>query len=286
MANWITSLNLNDNLYISQLSLPGAHDAATEKLSIGKCQDKDLAGLWDAGVRVFDLRPTDGNGCPINHGVLSTGINLTQALTTITGRLQSNPQEFAIVLMRNENDNGSTDNWKTRVTSIMSSFSSYVIPFNNNLRLGDVRGKVIVLSRDYYSDGYTIGGWGGDAQIYEVFPNGDGAFRFHVQDYYEVKNTTSKQNVIKSLLDEARSQTSPNFMFINHTSGYFPGSFFGLDDDIPGNASSSNKCALDYINAHPGRTGIIMMDYAGSSSYYGADLCNAIIHKFPNSYVI
>ena len=205
-ANWITSFNLNDNLYISQLSLPGAHDAATETLSIGKCQDKDLAGLWDAGVRVFDLRPTDGNGCPIYHGVLSTGINLTQALTTITGRLQSNPQEFAIVLMRNENDKGSTDNWKTRVTSVMNSFSSYVIPFNNNLRLGDVRGKVIVLSRDYFADGYTIGGWGGEPQIYEVLPNGDGAFRFHVQDYYEVKNATTKQNVIKSLLDEARTR--------------------------------------------------------------------------------
>ncbi len=36
--NWITTLNLNDNLYISQLSLPGAHDAATATLSSsGKC---------------------------------------------------------------------------------------------------------------------------------------------------------------------------------------------------------------------------------------------------------
>ena len=276
-ANWITGLNLNDNVYISQLSLPGAHDAATKSLAIGKCQDKDLAGLWDAGVRVFDLRPTDGDGCPINHGILSTGINLTQALTTITGRLQANPQEFAIVLMRNENGDGSTDNWKTRVTAIMNGFSSYVIPFNNNLRVGDVRGKVVILSRDYFADGYTIGGWGDEAQVYEVFPNGDGAFRFHVQDYYEVKNTTSKQNVIKSLLDEARTQTSPNFMFINHTSGYIPGLIPGLSDDITGNANSSNKCALDYINANPGRTGIIMMDYAGSDSYYGADLCDAII---------
>ncbi|MBO7140081.1 MAG: hypothetical protein J6W19_05860 [Prevotella sp.] len=276
MANWITSLNLNDNLYISQLSLPGAHDAATETLSIGKCQDKDLAGLWDAGVRVFDLRPTDGNGCPIYHGVLSTGINLTQALTTITGRLQSNPQEFAIVLMRNENDNGITDNWKSRVTSIMSSFSSYVIPFNNNLRLGDVRGKVIVLSRDYFADGYTIAGWGDKTTRDVVWANDNDAFRFVVQDYYQVgSNATTKENAIKSLLDEARSQTSPNFMFINHTSGY-SGSL-GINSNINSNANSSNKCALDYINAHPGRTGIIMMDYAGSSSYYGADLCDAII---------
>ena len=272
-ANWITSLN--DNLYISQLSLPGAHDAATKGVSVGECQTITLEQLWDAGVRVFDLRPTDANNCPIYHGSLSTGINLTQALTTITGRLQSNNQEFAIILMRNENDNGSTDNWKSRVTAIMNNFSSYVKPFNNNLRLGDVRGKVVVLSRDYFADGYTIGGWGGDPQIYEVFPNDDGAFRFHVQDYYKVGNSTSKQNVIKSLLDEARTQTSPNFMFINHTSGY--SGLVSTNSNISSNAKTMNKCALDYINANPGRTGIIMMDHAGSSSNYGADLCNAII---------
>ena len=276
--NWITALNLNDNIYISQMSLPGAHDAATKGVSIGECQTLNLEGLWDAGVRVFDLRPTDANNCPIYHGSLSTGINLTQALTTITGRLATYPNEFAIVLMRNENDNGSTDNWKSRVTAIMNNYSSYVIPFNNNLRYQDVRGKVVVLSRDYFADGYTIGGWGDAAEIYEVFPNGDGAFRFHVQDYYKVGNSTSKQNVIKALLDEARTQTSPNFMFINHTSGYEP-NWLGIGDNnaIKTNASKTNKCALDYINANPGRTGIIMMDHAGTSGYYGADLCNAII---------
>lgn len=276
--NWITTLNLSDNIYISQMSLPGAHDAATKDVSIGECQTLNLEGLWDAGVRVFDLRPTDANNCPIYHGSLSTGINLTQALTTITGRIATYPNEFAIILMRNENDKGSTDNWKNRVTAIINNFSSYVIPFNNNLRYQDVRGKVVVLSRDYFADGYTIGGWGDAAEIYEAWPNGDGAFRFRVQDYYKVGNSTSKQNVIKALLDEARTQTSPNFMFINHTSGYEP-NWLGIGDNnaIKTNASKTNKCALDYINANPGRTGIIMMDHAGTSGYYGADLCNAII---------
>lgn len=278
--NWITTLNLNDNLYISQLSLPGAHDAATKGVSIGECQTITIEQLWDAGIRVFDLRPTDAANCPIYHGALSTGVNLTQALTNITGRLHSYPNDFAIILMRNENDNGSTDNWKTRVTAIMSNFSDYVIPFNNNLRLGDVRGKVVVLSRDYFADGYSIGGWGGDATIYEVYPNNDGAFRFHVQDYYEVKNATSKQNVIKSLLDEARIQTSPNFMYINYTSGYEP-NWLGIGDNeaIRTNAKKTNKCALDYINDNPGRTGIIMMDHAGSSTYYGPELVSAIISQ-------
>ena len=123
--NWITTLNLNDNLYISQLSLPGAHDAATGTLSSsGKCQTLSLTGLWDAGVRVFDLRPTDDTNCPIYHGAgltgSNTGITLTDALNDITGKLNTYPREFAIILMRNENDKGSTDNWKSRVGAILA----------------------------------------------------------------------------------------------------------------------------------------------------------------------
>ena len=123
-AQWMN--NLNDNIFISQMSLPGAHDAATKSLSIGKCQDKDIAGLWDAGVRVFDLRPTDsGNDCTINHGILSTGVTLRAALTTITGKLSTNDTEFAIVLMRKE-DGG--DTWATKVANVISQFSN-VMPF-------------------------------------------------------------------------------------------------------------------------------------------------------------
>lgn len=285
-SSWMSSLN--DNLYISQLSIPGTHDAGTGEgfsgLSAiaaafgGKCQSKGLAAQWDAGVRCFDIRPTDAENCPINHGSLQTNINLTQALTTITGRLQSYPNEFAIILMRNESDGGSTDNWKNRVGAILNNFSSYVIPFSHNLRLQDVRGKVIVLSRDAISNGYNLGAWSDNTTRSVVWANGSDAFRFVVQDKYEVgSDATTKQNAIKALLDEARTQTSPNFIFINHTSGYSGST--GTNSNINSNAKSSNKCAYDYITANPGRTGIIMMDFAGdnSSSYYGADLCDAII---------
>lgn len=285
--NWITTLNLNDNIYISQMSLPGTHDAATgegfSSLSAigatisGKCQSIGLAAQWDAGVRVFDLRPTEDNNCPINHGILQTKINLRDALTTITGRLATYPNEFAIVLMRNESDNGSSENWKNRVNAVLNDFSSYLIPFSNNLRLQDVRGKIIILSRDYFADGYTIGGWGDKTTRGVVWANGNDAFRFVVQDYYEVTDANTKKNSIKDLLAEARTQTSPNFMFVNHTSGYSGST--GTNGNISSNAKAMNKYALDEINATPGRTGIILMDFAGTNSdnYYGLDLCNAII---------
>ena len=55
--NWMASLP--DNVYISQILIPGAHDAATSgmTLSINKTQSKTISEQWDAGVRAFDLRP-------------------------------------------------------------------------------------------------------------------------------------------------------------------------------------------------------------------------------------
>ena len=273
---------LNDLYFVSQLSLPGAHDAATGHgfsgidaivgaLS-GKCQDLKIDAQWDAGVRVFDLRPTDADGSPICHGSLTTNINLSEALTIIKGRLSSYPSECAIVIMRNENNGGSTDNWKSRITAVMNNFSDVVVPFNPNLRLGSVRGKILVLSRDYFADGLTISGWGHALNYVDASANG---VSFRVQDYYEVTNADGKSAAITDLLAQARSNTSRNRVFINHTSGYTGST--GTNSAISSNANTCNTLALNTINDNPGPTGIVMMDFAGSSSNNGANLVNAII---------
>ena len=48
------------------------------------------------------------------------------------------------------------------------------------------------------------------------------------------------------------------------------------------NASTSNAIALNTINANPGPTGVVLMDFAGSNSYNGANLVNAIIAQNSN----
>lgn len=270
LEQWMSGLN--DNIYISQMSLPGAHDAAAKGILSGNCQDKDIAGLWDAGVRVFDLRPTDsGNDCTINHGILSTGVTLREALEAITGRLSANGTEFAIILMRKESGG---DTWASKVSTVINSFSSYVMPFSPNLRLGDVRGKVLILSRDYFADNYTIDYWADNTARDVKSANG---VDFVVQDDYEVDNASAKSTAITNLLTEARTNNSNFRMFINHTSGYTGST--GTDSNIKSNANTSNTLALNTINDNPGPTGIILMDYAGSSSYNGATLVSKIIEQ-------
>ncbi len=272
LKQWMA--DLNDNIFVAQMSLPGAHDAAAKGILSGVCQDKDIAGLWDAGVRVFDLRPTDnGNDCTIYHGILPTGVTLKEALTTISGRLTSNSSDFAIVLMRNENDGS---NWATKVAAVINQFSN-IIPFSKDLRLGDVRGKIIVLSRDYFAEGYKIDYWSDNTTRDVKSANG---VDFVVQDDYQVEDATAKSTAITNLLTEARTNNSTNRMFINHTSGYTGST--GTSSNITSNANTCNTHALNTINANPGPTGIIMMDFAGSSNYKGATLVSAIINQNSN----
>ena len=61
--NWMS--RLADNMLLTQLSIPGSHDAATGNgfatewaeygRVFGQTQECSIAGQWSAGVRAFDL---------------------------------------------------------------------------------------------------------------------------------------------------------------------------------------------------------------------------------------
>ena len=86
--NWMQALD--DNLFLSRLSIPGSHDAATSSCSSSgitgsaHTQTYTIAQQLEHGVRMFDLRPTwDGSNMTINHGIVSTGVKFNDALTTL-----------------------------------------------------------------------------------------------------------------------------------------------------------------------------------------------------------
>ncbi len=279
--NWMASLP--DNVYITQLSIPGAHDAATKECSgVSKTQTYSISDQWERGVRVFDLRPTDENeNGPIYHG---SGFLRSSAKTTLRAelgnlktKLTANPTEFAIVIIRNENNTGQDDGkWKTVIKPILDSYNDVLTEWNRDLTLGDVRGKILVFARDEVAEtkAAKVGGWPDNTQYSGgILLNGDGAYHIVLQDYYDnvSLNLTKKKNAIGAMLDESMTIHCPNRLYINHASGTTPATV----------AKTTNKYICDYLDAHPnvGPTGIIMMDYAGDdgSSYYGASLVNKII---------
>ena len=303
--NWITALP--DNAYASQLSIPGTHDAATgdgTTFSLGKTQSLTLQEQWNMGIRVFDLRPgykkvRKGlfkyvNELHIYHGIVETRTSFKAAVKVLSDNLAANPGEFAIILMRFENDSplyNKRDVWNSLMSSFLTSSdfpAERRVDFRPDLTVGELRGKILVLSRDAYasapSTGAFVSGWSHsvDGTTNAVISGKNASATLQLQDYYSVENKDAKIASIKTYVDLAAT-AELGVWTINHTSGYT--GTVGSDSSIKQNAENNNVALYDYLTdgSRPaGSTGIILLDHAGVRSYgsydiYGDLLPQAII---------
>ena len=301
---WMTPLD--DDIYVSQLSMPGTHDAGTGKgtslFNAGQTQDFSIADQMNIGIRAFDLRPAYRYYQPwigtkydefwIYHGVTSTDYSLKAAFNEIVAYLEANPKEFAIVIMRHEDETPSTgknpDKFAPNMKTFLDGYSAYTIPFKKDLTVGDCRKKIIVLSRNTYDNG-PVGGYitgfpnncssldegNSAASIY----NGNNTAVLQVNDYYSFSVQNEKLNRIKAMMDWAATHhTDPalvNEWVINHCSGYNTLIGISTTNGYRKNAEDSNKFAFDYLTGTAkigttsytkpvGSTGIVMMDFAGT----------------------
>lgn len=304
--NWLTPLP--DDLPVSQLSLPGTHDAATMNCSaVGKCQVYSIADQLKRGVRVFDLRPAMKDNYNLNniyHGILDTGVSMQSVFSDFNDYLSANPGEFVIVLMRYETDSKNVDinYYNAAMRSFLkgnSGYQSRKAAFRSDLKVGDLRGRILIISRNDLTpdsgietaytgwsssnvsgDKRTVRGTGGTADIY-------------IQDMYsqdcdedasdEVFLADKKRLVCEMMELAGRFSTETalkSSWLVNYTSAYVgTRNIFGYkvpnDNSYARNAAATNAAAVDYIVSRKAAapTGIIMMDFAGSSVYNvgGAD---------------
>ena len=212
--NWITPLD--DNIYVSQLSIPGTHDAGTgdgTTFSMGKTQELTLDQQFELGIRAFDLRPAlnSSGEMIISHGRVATTFRWDQVMERFKYYLSNNPGEFIIVVMRHEDEygkdlfgNGGEYNYEqywqpamqTKLETIKnetnpSTGESYCVDFRPDLTVKDMRGKILFLCRDwtkYCDDGPTVGGYtgwshnvnGAEVSIYSRTASGT----LNIQDCY------------------------------------------------------------------------------------------------------
>lgn len=305
---------LEDDIYVMQMSIPGTHDAATGDGftwgemadAFGKTQDLNLADQWKVGVRVFDLRPAveakedDTSDLVIYHGILATNTRFADALRLLCDSLKEHPTEFAIVLMRFENDNGGNrSTWNKLMTELLNSdeMADKVVDFTPRLTLGDVRGKLLIASRDAYASmpvGAFISGWSHSA-LFDQQKNAkirgrNTSCTLYAQDFYELTGNDDLKNKVDAITIMLNfstklhtRRTMANYWVINHCSGYTVGASADGNREC---ASTTNKAVIDYLaeEDHQGPTGIIMMDFAGvdhSGKYdvHGKALVEAIIEN-------
>lgn len=278
---------LDDNTPITCLSMPGTHDAATGEgtsLSIGVTQSLNLQEQWNMGIRVFDLRPgykkvrkgffKYENQLHIYHGVVEAHISFDQAIKRITDNLQKNPSEFAVVVMRFENSS-LVCNDRNVWNSLMNEYLSKKLPqqfkvdYRPDLTLGDVRGKILILSRDAYAGqpvtGGFISGWSHNENGSEngKITSKNGTSALNIQDYYEVANINTKCNTMKHFVDLATTAENGR-LTINHASGYTTNG--GYKVGVFKNAAATQTGVYNYLTSDErveGSAGIILFDRAG-----------------------
>ena len=284
-ADWMGKIYGDVNPKICEMTIPSAHDAFTYNYSgIAKrgvtTQGLNIAKMWDAGVRCFDVRMAwrkQDNAMGLNHGIFYLGIKLDQGLNMIRDQLRSHPKETAIVMLKFD-DGESQNDYKVVYNTIQRlKKEGYVVDNPSpDIRLNQCRGKMIIIQR-YGSNGYNmdirVTDWGGnnpklwfrngkstDLGVADLY-TGD-KFEFS-QDFFE-----RKKNSMKNMFEKtAGTSGDRNLWCFNYASGYH--SLTPLDINPGQIAEVMNPWVKDYVNSHRGKkTGVVMLDFAGTNYHF------------------
>lgn len=278
-ASWMSYLP--DDALLSALSIPGTHDAATSTLNLwSKCQSLSLGAQLNAGVRCFDLRPTGTDDLMIYHGT-STGVTFDEAIAAMDRYLAACPSEGCIVQMQRQGDAGNDATFRSRMGDYLNSSSAYrdrFVDFRPDLTLGELRGKILVLTRSDY-DGALVGGkiasWQDDVtdQISSIV-NGSASAKLFIQDKYGGTTRYRQQEECDHRLSgQGAWKGGVGVALQLHELGD------GRRDDSEDERTDAQSRHRDYLKAHPGCTGVVMMDFAGDTDVSGDELLRAIIDQ-------
>ena len=289
--NWITPLD--GRIYVSQMSIPGSHDAATgEDMAsfvgdlFAQTQDHTLQTQWNLGVRCFDLRPaiynpslSSTNELWLWHGITRVAVSWASAMNTIKANLIDHPGEFAIVLFRHEDEtpavgkDNNTNHFNTYMTNWVNANKGWIVDWKPDITIDECRGKLILVSRFYGSWDYgCFTGWSHDAAGSTTTvnnANNSASGTMYVQDYYNASSPDAKFTSIKTYLDIAQqfhtSDTMKNHWMLNHVSGYVG---YSTSNTYRANAAAQNPKVIEYLHNRetPGSTGILLFDYSGSET--------------------
>ena len=288
---------LADSRLVADLSLPGAHDACTgegwngdvmEQLGemTAKCQDLTIQQLLEAGVRVFDLRPErvkngDAYELRCSHGIASTKLLVVDFFRKLQEYLADNPKEFCLVTAQLSATSDKTA-WAQEFNALVRSdeFKGLFADFKPRLTVGDMRGHVLLFTKDEYAEkplgGYTHR-WYEGAELEKQMSNRiigpDSEGPLWVQDYWEDVTREGKDKALVDMLEASvkRDLTADAPAWVINFPSCYVGGFISMSDDYRKNAVVANVLTVNWLDGHKGSVGVIYMDYAGVDQSKGYD---------------
>ena len=220
-SNWMS--NLDDNTSLREVNMPGSHDSAAT-ISIGnlagQCQSLSIADQLVLGVRFLDIRlKQDKSDLKAVHGIVDQKISFDEINSTVSNFLDNYPTEFIIMSIKREADpSNPVGTFEECLKAKLNN--KYILDRNIPNKVGDVRGKIVILSRYENS---TIGieafnEWR-DSTTFTMASND-----IFIQDKYKITNADEKIDAVVNAFNESGHALKINFLSAYRTN-YIPPSY-------------------------------------------------------------
>ncbi len=250
-SGWMSGLD--DDLLISEINIPGSHDAGTAYVNVfsyfSVCQDLTIEEQLNAGVRYLDIRlyaeSETTDRLRLVHGISSCRESANSALWDylyfdkvlewVYNFLSSNEDETVIMCIMQEQSSLDAHVFQNLLYNNYISKNTDKWYLDNSVpKLSQARGKIVLVRRygsannEVYTNsncGIDFTKWpdqssksGEDAKTVNVSNlNGTDYSKLHLQDNYKTPANV-KWNLVKKYLDQPAGSSEYNEFFINFLS--------------------------------------------------------------------
>ena len=157
--NWMK--DLNDEMLISEVVLPGSHDTAAIKSDLSyftKCQSLNVKEQLNSGFRYLDIRLdlTEDDQIMLMHGwchcrvhnfPLSSLLYLDKILKDCYEFLDENPTECIVFTVKSENSKTDVAKLQILLDNLIKTNEKYWLLTDKLPKVGELRGKMLLLRR-------------------------------------------------------------------------------------------------------------------------------------------
>lgn len=165
-STWMESLP--DDILLSDVVLPGAHDAATNNVQLAlfaRCQSESVSGLLKDGYRYLDVRlgvkeNKKGKELYLMHGFTYclNGLSRYRAdklLKDCTKFLKKNPSESIVFAVKYEHGDETVKSFERLLDEKLEEYKNYVLFTDTMPTVSQARGKIVLFRR--YEDEAGLG---------------------------------------------------------------------------------------------------------------------------------
>lgn len=148
---WMSAIH--DDTPLLSLSIPGTHDSASTGKGgdIVQNQSMPISDQLLAGIRYLDFRcRLHDDSLQFHHGLVWLEKSCASGFADVANFLLDHPSETVLIQLQQEHSTASNEEFERALDKMLSRFRAFLWEgdlFDRNPRLGDIRGKIVLVAR-------------------------------------------------------------------------------------------------------------------------------------------